>query len=254
VLSLNPRDADWLASRKVSRMTICAVEGVPLVLAGDDDKNTVYANLRDAERIFARYMITELDWVADSLNGWLVPDFDTSPPGKRRLVIGFDYSGIEALQAPLEDRQRVALQEVERGVRGRREYRRTFRVGDPDSMPEDVPDYVELKNLLPIGEDAPPPATQPNPDQRGAVTDPTATGDLGSDANRAADELRAIGRTLYRQPAVRAWIADPGKPLSTVTLLGQSLEEPIRQHIEAGLRRRASAEQIASSLSEGVPA
>jgi len=32
-------------------MTIAAVLGVPLVLAGDDEKASVYASTRDAERV-----------------------------------------------------------------------------------------------------------------------------------------------------------------------------------------------------------
>jgi hypothetical protein len=43
-----------IAAPKISRMAVCAALGVPLVLAGDDEKTSVYANLRDAERVFWR--------------------------------------------------------------------------------------------------------------------------------------------------------------------------------------------------------
>jgi len=250
ILSLSPKDADWLASRKVSRMTICAVEGVPLVLAGDDDKNTVYANLRDAERIFARYMITELDWLTDGINGWLVPDFDPSRPGRRRLRVRFDYAQIESLQAPLEDRQRVAISEVQTGLRGRREYRKTFQVGTTDGMPESVPEFVELKTLLPV-EDVPA-GTEQDP-SLGTAVDQPAAGAPG-DAADTGDAIRAFGGALYRHPAIRAWVADPTQPLDVVGLLGRRVADATRSEIEAGLRRRHSAAQIAEALSEGARA
>ena len=76
-IALSPQAAEMIATRKISRMAVCAALGVPLVLAGDDDKNTVYGNLREAERIFWRgTMIPLLDGYADVLNNWLVPDFD----------------------------------------------------------------------------------------------------------------------------------------------------------------------------------
>jgi len=246
VISLSPKDADWLASRKVSRMTICAVEGVPLVLAGDDDKNTVYANLRDAERVFGRYMITELDWLADGMNGWLVPDFDPARPGRRRIRIRFDYSEIESLQAPLEDRKRSAQAEVDRGLMGRREYRTLYRIGSAQSpMPDSVPEFVELKTLLPLG-DVP----------AGTETDPTAVDQPAADSPfdqivddaGAADALRTIGRALYRHAAVRAWVADPGSELDAAALIGANVSRETSSQIEAGLRRRDSATQIADQL------
>jgi HK97 family phage portal protein len=243
VLSLSPKDADWLASRKVSRMTICAVEGVPLVLAGDDDKNTVYANLRDAERIFARYMITELDWLADGMNGWLVPDFDPSRPGRRRIRLRFDYSAIEALQPPLREDYLAWQSWLDRETATPNEARRHFKIG-PDvawgnvplvragaAPPTDTPEDDELKQRLAMGEDPPPDDEDPEADD--AV---------------AADALRAIGRRLYRHPAVRAWIAAPGSSLNVVDVVGAPVSSATAISIEAGLRRRDSATQIADQL------
>jgi HK97 family phage portal protein len=247
ILSLNPKDADWLSSRKISRMTICAVEGVPLVLAGDDDKNTVYANLRDAERIFARYMITELDWLADGVNGWLVPDFDPSKPGRRRIRVRFDYGQIEALQAPLREDYLAWQSWLDRKVAVPNEARRHFKIGpdvpwgnDPllstTVATTDSPEVDEDKQRQAMGEE---PAVDEEPDLEGAV---------------AADALRAVGRGLYRHPAVRSWIANPSAPLDAAALLGRRPAEPTRIQIEAGLRRRDSAGQIAESLSEGARA
>ncbi len=228
VLSLSPRDAEWIAARKVSRMTICAVMGVPLVLAGDDEKSSVYANLRDAERIFARYMISELDWVADGINGWLVPDFDPARPGRRTISVAFDYSAIEALQEPIADRKRIALQELERGARSRDEYRVEFGIGP--SLPPEISQFVELQTLLPIAGGTG--GTEPMPS---AADERAVLADEGSDAMRH----------LYRQPAVRAYLAG-GSIDPVATLLGV----PASNELAVGLRRRYTAAQIL----DGVPA
>lgn len=219
-IALNSKDAEYVAGRKLSRMSVCAAEGVPLVLAGDDEKTSVYANMRDAERIFARYMITELDWTADGFNGWLVPDFD---PSRKLLVVAFDYSQIEALQAPLEDRQRVALSEIEHGARTGDEYRATFRTGQP--LPNGEGQVVtRLSTLVPIdiGPAAPPAETTTPPSD--------ILPDDGSDSIRSA--LRS-----YRR----------GGPIEPVAAqLGVLPSDP---NLLTGLRRGYSAAQ----LSDGVP-
>lgn len=240
-IALTPEDSQTVANRKLSRMAVCAALGVPLVLAGDDEKTSVYANLRDAERIFARYMITELDWIADGYNGWLVPDFDPATPGQRRLVVAFDYSQIEALQAPLEDRKRVALSEIEHGARTGDEYRADFRTGGP--LPDGQGQIVtRLSTLMPISTGPAAPETE--------ITQPPAEPDM---TDAGSDTIRAYGRSLYRHPAVREFIADPSRGLDTALLFGRSIPDPARRQIEAGLRSRRSAVQIAETLEE-VPA
>lgn len=240
-IALTPQDQETLGARKVSRMQICAAEGVPLVLAGDDEKTTVYANMRDAERVFARYMISELDGIADGYNGWLVPDFDPAPRGRRRLVVAFDYSEIEALQAPLEDRKRVALSEIQHGARVADEYRAEFRTGK--ALPNGEGQIVtRLSTLLPI--DGPPVEAPP-----ADITVPPR--DLGTDGS--ADSIRSFGRDLYKHPAVKAWVADPSSPLNLTALLGHSVPVSAQEAIEAGLRRRDTAAAIADSINQGVP-
>lgn len=232
-LALSPKDAEWLASRKVSRMTICAVEGVPLVLAGDDDKASVYANLRDAERIFARSMISELDWVADGINGWLVPDFDPSPPGRRRIVVGFDYSGIEALQPALREDYLAWQSWIDRGVAVPNEARRHFRLG-PD---------------LPWG-DQPLLATSVIPTD--SVEADQLKQEAAMDGNLPPEQPAATGgiRHLYRHAAVRAWFADPSpSALADVAdLLGVEASDDLAD----GLRRRYTTRQLLDGFpSEG---
>jgi HK97 family phage portal protein len=238
-IGLTPADTESVHQRKLSRMQICAALGVPLVLAGDDEKTTVYANMRDAERVFARYMISELDGMADGYNGWLVPDFDPVRPAQRTIVVAFDYSEIEALQAPLEDRKRVALSEIQHGARTGDEYRAEFKTGLP--LPNGEGQIVtRLSTLLPIGEGPPAPPAD--------ITAPAE--ELPTDGS---DTIRSFGRDLYKHPAIKAWVADPSTPLNTSALLGWPTSTAARSTIEAGIRRRASAAAIADAL-EGVPA
>ena len=215
-LALNPKDAEWLAARKVSRMTICAVEGVPLVLAGDDEKTTVYANLRDAERIFWRNtMITELDWIADGFNSGLVPDFD---PTRKRIVVGFDYSQIESLQDPVTARKSIALKEMAAGVLTPNQYIAAFRLGPKRTDPEG--DAYTVTSATPDTTEGhtPPP---PNP----------------------ADMIRSLGRGLYKHPAVRAYLAT-GEPAVLESVVPSGAVEAVAR----GLQARRRADQIADGL------
>jgi HK97 family phage portal protein len=239
-IGLSPADMESVHQRKLSRMQVCAAEGVPLVLAGDDEKTTVYANMRDAERVFARYMISELDGLADGYNGWLVPDFDPAPRVKRHLVVAFDYTGIEALQAPLEDQKRVALSEIEHGARTGDEYRATFGTGLP--LPNGQGQVVtRLSTLTPIGLGPPAPPAQ--------VTEPPQ--ELSDDGS---DTVRAFGRDLYKHPAVKAWVSDPDSHLNVTALLGHGIPVSAIEALEAGLRRRDTAAAIADSIRSGVTA
>ncbi len=239
-IGLTPADTESVHARKLSRMQICAVMGVPLVLAGDDEKTTVYANMRDAERVFARYMINELDGMADGYNGWLVPDFDPAPVAKRHIQVAFDYSGIEALQAPLEDRKRVALSEIEHSARLPDEYRAEFGIGQP--LPNGEGRILtRLSTLIPIGLGAAAPPSD-------FTAPPRQLADDGSDG---ADAVRAFGADLYKQPAVKAWVA--GAPLDLDALIGHPITATARLAVEAGLRRRDPAAAIADSLRQGVP-
>ncbi len=239
-ISMTPADMESVHARKLSRMQICSVLGVPLVLAGDDEKTTVYANMRDAERIFARFMIGELDTQADGYNGWLVPDFDPVNRSRRHIEVAFDYSQIEALQAPLEDRQQVSLSEIEHGARTPDEYRAQYRIGGPLPNGEGKT-ITRLSTLVPlgIGPEAPPADYTAVPQQ--------TLSDDGSDT------IRAFGRHLYAHPAVKSWIADPSTSLNANALLGHNVRPAARAVLEDGIRRRNTAAVIAETLQGVMP-
>jgi HK97 family phage portal protein len=247
-IMLTPHDAEMVASRKVSRMAVCAALGVPLVLAGDDDKNTVYGNVRDAERVFWRgTMTTLLDGYADVVNNWLVPDFD---PTRRKLIVAFDYSEVEALRPTWDVEMNTWLAMVYGQVVVPNEVRRHFRLG-PDVPWGDRPIPRTQIALRPDPTTIAPGAI-PGADPTEQALLPQLEGAVGADETDLPASLRSFGRGLYRQPAVRAFVAHGG-PLDDAAFLGQRIPDGARALIESGLRARHSADQIAISL-EGVPA
>ena len=248
-IALNPQDAEMIATRKISRMAVCAALGVPLVLAGDDEKNSVYANLRDAERVFWRgTMIPLLDGIASTLNSWLVPDFD---PTRRRLVVAFDYSDIEALRPPLDVEWNAWINAISAQVLVPNQFIRHFRLGR-DVPWGDRPIPRTAINLRPDPASMPPlaiPGSDPaEVAQLPAPAGPQPLAPEGESEDDVSESLRAFGRSLYRHPAVRAWTANPAQPLDTRALLGQSTSDATRLVIEAGLRRRDTAAVIAAAL------
>lgn len=242
-LALIPKDAEWLAARKVSRLTVSAVTGVPLLVAGDDDKASVYANFRDAEVAFWRgTMVDELNGDADVINNWLLPEFD---PTRRTLTVAPDFSGVEALKPTWTEELTGYLAAIDHQVLVPDEVRAHFRFGG--SVPwgqSPVPRTTITLRDTPV---TPPaiPATE-------GATAPPATGEViesGDSSPDVPDALRSIA-SLYKQPAVKAFILDGG-PFDAEGLLGQPIPDATRSTIEDGLRRRQSAAQIAASL-EGV--
>lgn len=249
-ISLTPHDAEMIATRKVSRMAVCAALGVPLVLAGDDEKSTVYANLRDAERVFWRgTMIPLLDGYADALNNWLVPDFD---PTRKRLVVAFDYSDVESLRPAWDVEWNAWLAAVYSQAVVPNEFRRHFRLGD-DVPWGDRPIPRTQIALRPDPQNIPPGSIPgADPTEQAVLPQPSGVQEVVGDDTDVPPSLRAFGRALYRHPAVKAWIAHPGEPLDTRALFGSAISDEARGVIEAGLRRRDSAASIAAALEEPI--
>lgn len=230
-LSMNQKDADWISSRKVARMTVCAALGVPLVLAGDDEKAAVYASVRDAERVMWRLrLIPSMDRRASRIDSWLVPDFDKT---RKRLRVRYDYSGIEALRAAPAEDQTAWQGWIDRGLPLNRAVSR-FGMGgaveggdEPRFKPDPVPG-------------APRPAEY-------QVT--SQTGNERKPSTRAADVVRLLGKRLYQDTAVKAFLAsdDHGR----LDWLGPFTDSD-RIALADGLRRRYSADQLLSGVpSEG---
>lgn len=217
-LSMSQKDADWIGSGKVSRMTVCAVLGYPLVLAGDDDKASVYASIRDAERIMYRKLIPRLDARAATMDSFLVPEFDRD---RRRLRIRYDYSTIEALKAPPAEEMQAWQGWVDKGV--------------PLNY---AMDYFGMPRV--DGGDEPRWGGQSAQDKEKAAEARIRPAAYEVNTGQGREAVRSLGAGLYRDPAVRAWL--DGGDASGLTGIVHESEVPI---LVEGLRRRYSAKQIA---------
>lgn len=224
-LSLSQKDADWLGSQKVSRMTVCAIAGVPLVIAGDDEHGGVYAGSRDAERIMWRItLIPKLQRRAARFDSWLVPHFDGT---RKKLRVRYDFTKVEALRpAPAEYHQ--ALQHwVDRGVplnRAIEELNLGAPVDGGDVSKLELQGAEEQNNFERENTGRPAQA-RPEGNQ-------VQTGD-------AREAIRSLGKRLYRDEAVKDFLVS-GNP-DHLTGLVPTPELPV---LAEGLRRRLSAEQI----------
>jgi HK97 family phage portal protein len=109
-MSLSPKDMDFIESKKMSRLEICAAFGVPPELVGDREHAT-YSNYREARASF--YMETVLpllDKLIDKLNAQLVPLFGED------LVLAYDTDQIPALQENLEVKWNRAIEGLKNGM------------------------------------------------------------------------------------------------------------------------------------------
>lgn len=247
-LGLPEKDAEWLAARKVSRMTVCAVLGVPLALAGDDEHAAFYRSAIDAQRVFWKDTnVPELDGDADSINNWLTPEFRR--PGGPYLVVAYDFSQVEALKPAWIDEWNGWLGGIDRQAITPNRFIRHFRLG------EDVPwgDNPVPRTTVTLRDStfvAPPVEEAPAGPSASEMLQPDSQ--PGDEADLPA-ALRAIGKRLYQQTAVRGFVAHGG-PLDTESLLRLRVPDNDRLAIEDGLRRRWPAERIADALSERIPA
>jgi HK97 family phage portal protein len=223
-LSLSQKDADWIGSGKVSRMAICAISGVPLIIAGDDDKNAAYASARDAERIMWRItLIPKLDARSARWDSWLVPEFD---PTRKRLRIRYDYTKIEALMAPPAEEQQAWQGWVKLGMPMDRAIDK-FHLGRKWEGSEES----RVNGQTPEER-----AEEAERERESAIRPSNYQVSTG----QGREAVRALGKGLYRHPAVRAWF-DASDDSGLKSLMAES-QVPI---VIEGLRRRYSAEQIA---------
>jgi phage portal protein BeeE len=246
-LSMSQKDADWIGTRKVSRMTISAVLGVPLVLAGDDEKASVYASTRDAERVFWRQtMINELNHRAVPINSYLVPLFDST---RKKLRVAYDFTGVEALRGAPTEEMAQWLEAVKEGLPLNR-YIKQFGMGDPvdggdeafkhqkDAEKKAEADAEKAKVNAEAMANAPRPEEYDTPKKNGAEPKVPPGG----------DRVRALGKGLYKHPAVREFL-DSGDTSLMVNLV-TSDELDI---FTTGLRRRYSMKQIKTCTSSRRP-
>jgi hypothetical protein len=142
-------------------------------------------------------------------------------------VVAWDYTQIEAIRPTYADEITGLGQMLDRKVLTPNEVRVIKKYG----APLDGGDKV-------IEKAAPAPGMNPFASQK-----PQAAED------EPAETVRGFGKHLYQQQAVRAFVAH-GSPLNSDALIGHPVSDAVRLAIEDGLRRRYSAEQIATALQE----
>jgi len=87
-------DGQWLQSQRMAQEAICAVFGVPLQLAGSQERSTMH-NMEEAQTMFWHYtMIPWMDWWAEQMTSQLLWRVD---PKHTELRFQFDYEAIEGL-------------------------------------------------------------------------------------------------------------------------------------------------------------
>ncbi|WP_197478866.1 phage portal protein [Anoxybacillus sp. B7M1] len=109
-MSLSPKDMDFIESKKMSRLEICAAFGVPPELVGDREHAT-YSNYKEARASF--YMETVLpllDKLIDKLNAQLIPLFGDN------LTLAYDTDQIPALQENSEVKWTRAIEALKTGL------------------------------------------------------------------------------------------------------------------------------------------
>lgn len=144
-MSLSPKDMDFIESKKLSRMEICAAFGVPPELVGDHEHAT-YSNYQEARKAFYQdTVIPILVRIRDKINSHILPKFGDN------LYLDIDRDEIDALQ---EDRDKVwdrAIRAVQYGILEVNEAREAMGY---EAIEGGNVRYVPA-SVLPEGEDAP---------------------------------------------------------------------------------------------------
>jgi HK97 family phage portal protein len=110
-MGLSPRDMDFIQSKKLSRVEICAAFGVPPEIVGDKEHAT-YSNYQEARQAFYQdTVLPMLDLIRDKLNAGLVPDF-----GDSSLYLDYDKDSIEALQENADTEAQRIREDVKAGI------------------------------------------------------------------------------------------------------------------------------------------
>jgi len=96
LLSLTPKDVEWLNGQKHTKREICSVFNMWSGLLNDHE-NTTYNNQREGRKAFyLEAVLPIMDIVREELNNWFIPLYGD------RLRLDYDRDSIEALQEERE--------------------------------------------------------------------------------------------------------------------------------------------------------
>ena len=142
-ISMNPKDAEWLAGTKLNKQEICEVFGCPTQLLGIEGSQT-YANYSEARYAFYIQTVLPLvDLYFDELNRWLQPIYGED------VVICYDKSDIDALDYERQAKIQMILDSPDVTKNEKRELLGLEPYNDPEA---DM--LFQDPNLLPLGYDA----------------------------------------------------------------------------------------------------
>lgn len=95
-MSINPKDMDFINSKKINLKEIAAAFGVPPEMLGDSSNKT-YSNFKEARyAFFTETVIPDLDRLENKFNAELVPEFGDD------LVLKYNKDAIEALKENID--------------------------------------------------------------------------------------------------------------------------------------------------------
>jgi len=90
--SINPKDADWINSIKLTLRFCCITLGIDPALMGDTEAKT-YSNQKESRKaLYEETTLPYMDYLRDELNNWLTPKFGDN------LVLDYNRDEIEALK------------------------------------------------------------------------------------------------------------------------------------------------------------
>lgn len=208
-LGLTAQDVAWMDTRKVSRIEICGALGVPLILAGDDERST-YDNYVSARRSFWQDTETAwLRWREGFLNKALVRRFD--PEKRLGLFLEYDLTAIPALQRSPDEQWKWEKEAIASGRTYINEVRQQYGEepvpwGDSWWGPGMTVELANLEGAVEIAP-APAPAAAAPPEGAPAPVENTPAGDTTvpapTDDTTAAPKGRKAWAPTKRTPQYR---------------------------------------------------
>ena len=154
-VSFSPQEMNLRELRRIPEERVSGALGVPAIVAGLGaglDSST-FANMHEArDMAWESGLIPIQSLIADDLSSQLLPDLDDDQTAE----VYFDYSSVRVLQADATDMARRWRELVEGSIAKRSEARAALNL--PVAPGDDV--YLMPMNLIEIGGDAPPPASE----------------------------------------------------------------------------------------------
>jgi HK97 family phage portal protein len=194
-MGLKPKDMDFINSKKLSRVEICAAFGVPPEIVGDKEHAT-YSNYQEARKaLYEDAVLPMLNRIRDKFNMSLVKKFGDN------LYLDYDIDEVEALQENADSKAARIVKEYQGGVITLNEARDAL---GQESVPNGdiyiIPGNVWVMNVNGKMELGPLQGQQKGPSGTDQITPPDDTGPAKSKdffLSKAFDLETDEQKTLY---------------------------------------------------------